>query len=118
MKYGLKSLTLLLVLNFVACSQPGQSSANICQSSQAHTSIQDSGYVIKIFSPNNLIKPDIWEGPICFKKAESNNYCLKDYSLIKNIAIRSDLNIAEITVFSGSNSDVKKVSLASCEELN
>ncbi|MET1257376.1 hypothetical protein [Aliikangiella maris] len=73
------------------------------------------GYDIKIFNPNDSVKPDIWEGPICFQQLSSGNECIADYSLIKAVRIIKGLSVAEIDVFSGSNNTLKKISLDSCK---
>ncbi|MBV1869957.1 MAG: hypothetical protein KUG76_03535 [Gammaproteobacteria bacterium] len=118
MKIILSLVTALMFTTSCTYSQLDTPLDAICHSKKQHTLVLKSGYEIKIFAPNNAISPDIWEGPVCIRKVQEDNYCLKGYSLIKGIEIIPSSDEAEISIFSGSNSEIKRVKVKSCKEFN
>jgi len=117
MKIILSSLATLLLTASCANSNVGALEDAICHSNQPHTLLFKSGYEIKIFNPNNVTNPDIWEGPVCIRKTQEDSYCIKEYSLIRSVEINPSSDEAEIKTFSGSSAEIKQVKIESCQEL-
>ncbi len=104
-----------------ACEQPiAQNQASDEQNQACHiegqyTTIEVDDYQIKIFNPNDLAKPDIWEGPICITNSKKNLGCSVDISLIKSVTVSQDKNILLVNQFTGSNESVVQILLENCE---
>ena len=88
--------------------------SHYCQLTKDHTLLTVGAYTIKIFEPNDLKNPDVWQGPICVTSESSNVNCGFDLSLIKRVTPSADMQQIEVAVFSGSNSRTAKISLATC----
>ncbi len=112
-----KILLIILVALIGACSHTRGRDHSICESDQPHTIYNVSDYSVRIFGPNDHNNPNIWEGPLCIQNDQTGSRCVKYYSLIKQVKIDTELDLARITLFSGSNSEIKQVSISSCKEL-
>jgi hypothetical protein len=100
-----------------ACANQENLELQTCSGKDANTEYKKGSYVVQVFGPNSLDSPDIWEGPICIFSAVSTAVCEKDYSLIKEVAFSEDAQSLLVTRFSGSESELKQVELATCKEL-
>ncbi len=92
-----------------------QVEVDLCHSSVRYTELKSEKYNLKIFNPDNLTHPEIWQGPVCVTDISSNKQCGVELSLIKSVKILPDSKIFIVEVFSGSNAETVKVSLENCK---
>lgn len=122
----MKKICLALVVVFftvvlASCDQPFTQSfssaaeSENCQIDGDFTSIDLAGYQVKMFNPNDLEQPDIWEGPVCIVNTKKNTACSSEISLIKSVRISNDEKYLLVNQFSGSNETIIKVAMDSCE---
>jgi len=86
-----------------------------CQFDGNFTSIDLTGYRVKIFNPNDIEQPDIWEGPVCIINTKKNTACSSEVSLIKSVNVSSDEKYLLVNQYSGSNETIVKIEMDSCE---
>jgi len=92
-----------------------QAEVDLCHSSAHYTELKSEKYNLKIFSPDNSIHPEIWQGPVCVTNISSNRQCGVELSLIKAVKILPDNKFFIVEVFSGSNAGIIKVNLKNCK---
>lgn len=86
-----------------------------CQLTKDHTLLTVGPYTIKIFEPDSLKNPEVWQGPLCVTSELSNVNCGFDLSLIKSVTPVADMTEIEVVTFSGSNRGTASISLANCQ---
>ena len=89
--------------------------SQLCQSMEGFTLSVVGPYQVRIFEPNDLRSPDIWQGPVCVESETKMVNCGFRLSLIKSVTPSSDMKSIDIIVFSGSNSRTARITLATCE---
>lgn len=77
------------------------------------------GYAVTLFEPDDIARPQIWQGPICIRRIRAPNgeqaECGLDLSLIAGITPTADQRAIDVRIFSGSNRRTVRVSLADCK---
>lgn len=89
--------------------------SHLCQSTKEYTTFAVGSYVIKIFEPNDLKNPDIWQGPVCILSEQNKVSCGFDLSLVKSVKPTADMKEIEVVIFSGSNSRTARITLSNCQ---
>lgn len=109
-------LALLAACSGASESKPAIRVGNqLCDSAAPYTALDVGDYRVKILEPNDLQRPDIWQGPICVTNKINNVECGFDLSLVKRVAPAADGNALDVAVFSGSNARTVRITLATCK---
>ncbi len=110
-----RSYWILGTLFLTSCQTSAISYENKCPIEEPHTYLELAGYQVKIFRPNDIKSPDIWQGPLCIKRMVKQVYCQIDVSLIKEIKYESSAEQLVVTTFSGSNQEKFKIDVDACK---
>ena len=101
---------------FLSCQKYSDSVVNLCEIDAPYSIQEYAGYQVKIYGPNDLESPDIWEGPICITDTTKNSTCSTELSLIKEVRFDSENNKLIVNVFSGSNQESISLSMENCRK--
>lgn len=103
---------LLCLLGTVACATEMN-----CGVDDSYSQQDVAAYRVQVFGPNQAVKPDLWQGPVCITQRQQGTYCLIDLSLIKGWQVAPDPQWMVFDVFSGSEQQSVRVYLPTCETL-
>ena len=85
----------------------------------ASTSHTVGAYTVTLFEPDDVARPQIWQGPICIRRERTvsgkQTECGLDLSLIAGMTPTADRRAIDVRIFSGSNGRTVRVSLADCK---
>lgn len=107
-------LLLHAVTYTAACSHVSSIAPNTCPDGD-FTLSQQGAYEVRLYSPDDPTNPSVWQGPLCAVNLETQAFCIKEYSLIKNIRLLGAESVLEVETFSGSVSGVSRLDLMLCE---
>ena len=88
------------------------SAADVCAVETPYTALAHRDFVIRLYEPDDLKHPEIWQGPICVYRPSATLVCGVDLSLLRDARVEGQY--LHITQFSGSNLQRVRMELATC----